>query len=69
VSRFHPGWEGLAHGLITGGAKARGSRTWRPGSGISTVTAWRYVTEKVALLAARAPLPIRDRFRPPGRRV
>ena len=35
-------------------AKARRSPSWPPGSG-GTATAWRYVTETVALLAARSP--------------
>ena len=36
-------------------ARARPSPSWAPGFGIGTATAWRYVTEKVGLLAARSP--------------
>jgi hypothetical protein len=40
------------------------------GSGIGTATAWRYVTEAVRLLAARAPrlAPLCERRRRPGTR-
>ena len=51
--KLNPGQQALL--VLPTCAKARRSPSWPPGSGSATATAWRYVNETVALLAARAP--------------